>query len=57
MPELIEEIVYPGALETKSQLSEDLGEMRSQLSKQMARFRELRVKKVEQPGTVSFFRC
>lgn len=57
MPELIEEIVYPGALETKSQLTEDLGEMRSQLSKQMARVRELRVKKVEQPGTVSFFRC
>ena len=57
MPELIEEIVYPGALETKSQLAEDLGEMGSQLSKQMARVRELRVKKVEQPGTVSFFRC
>ena len=57
MPELIEEIVYPGTLETKSQLTEDLGEMRSQLSKQMARVRELRVKKVEQPGTVSFFRC
>ena len=28
--------------------------MKSQLSKQIARVRELRVKKVEQPGTVSF---
>ena len=55
MPELIEEIVHPSALETRSQLAEDLGEMRSQLSKQMARVRELRVKKVEQPGMVTFF--
>jgi len=55
VPELIEEIIHPGALETKSQLAEDLGEMRSQLSKQMDRVRELRVKKVEQPGIVSFF--
>ena len=50
MPELIEEIIHPGALETKSQLAEDLSEMKSQLSKQVARVRELRVKKVEQPG-------
>jgi len=50
MPELIEEIIHPGALETKSQLVEDLSEMKSQLSKQVARVRELRVKKVEQPG-------
>ena len=51
MPELMKEIIYPGALETKSQLEEDLGEMKSQLSKQVARVRELRVKKIEQPGT------
>ena len=50
MPKLIEEIIHPGALETKSQLAEDLSEMKSQLSKQVARVRELRVKKVEQPG-------
>jgi elongator complex protein 1 len=50
VPELVEEIIHPGALETKSQLVEDLGEMKSQLSKQVARVRELRVKKVEQPG-------
>jgi hypothetical protein len=46
----VEEIIHPGALEAKSQLSEDLGEMKSQLSKQVARLRELRIKKVEQPG-------
>ena len=51
MPELTEEVIHPGALETKSQLVEDLGEMKSQLSKQVARVRELRVKKIEQPGT------
>jgi hypothetical protein len=46
----VEEIIHPGALEAKSQLSEDLGEMKSQLSKQVARLRELRIKKAEQPG-------
>lgn len=51
MPELVEEVIYPGALETKSKLAEELGEMKSQLSTQVARVRELRVKKVEQPGT------
>ena len=50
IPELTEEIIHPGALETKSQLVEDLGEIKSQLSKQVARVQELRVKKVEQPG-------
>jgi elongator complex protein 1 len=55
VPELTEEIIHPGALETKSQLTEDLGEMKSQLSKQVARVRELRVKKVEQPGMESSF--
>lgn len=54
MPELVEEVIHPGVLETKSQLTEELGEMRSQLSKQIARVRELRVKKVEQPGTEFF---
>lgn len=51
MPELVEEVIYPGALESKSQLAEELAEMKSQLSKQVTRLRELRVKKVEQPGT------
>ena len=55
----MEEVIHPGALETKSQLAEELGEMTSQLSKQVVRVRELRVKKVEQPGmgySMLFFR-
>ncbi|KAI0090814.1 pol II transcription elongation factor [Irpex rosettiformis] len=48
-PELLEEIVYPGALESRTQIAEDLTEMREQLRKQIARVRELRVKKVEEP--------
>lgn len=53
MPELTEEIIHPGTLETKSQLTEDLSEMKSQLSKQVTRVRELRIKKAEQPGMES----
>ena len=48
--ELLEEILYPGAFETRSQIAEDLNEMKEQLRKQVARLRELRVKKVEEPG-------
>ncbi|KAJ7672113.1 IKI3 family-domain-containing protein [Mycena rosella] len=43
------EIVYPGALESRAQISEDIGEMRDQLRKQVQRIRELRIKKVEEP--------
>ncbi len=50
LPELLEEIVHPGALESRGQIAEDLTEMREQLRKQVARVRELRVKKVEEPG-------
>ncbi len=50
---LLEEIVYPGALESRAQIAEELGEMKEQLKKQVARLRELRVKKVEEPGTSS----
>ena len=42
--------MHPGALESRAQVAEDLGEMREQLRKQLARIRELRVKKVEEPG-------
>ncbi|KAF7791354.1 hypothetical protein EIP86_002368 [Pleurotus ostreatoroseus] len=49
LPELLEEIVYPGALDSRTQIAEDLNEMREQLRKQLARIRELRVKKVEEP--------
>ncbi|KAI0686278.1 Elongator complex protein 1 [Cytidiella melzeri] len=48
-PDLLEEIVHPGALESKSQIADDLAEMRDQLRKQVGRVRELRVKKVEEP--------
>ena len=49
-PDLILEILHPAALETRAQISEDLEEMRTQLRKQLSRLRELRVKKVEEPG-------
>jgi hypothetical protein len=44
------EIIHPGALESRAQISEDIGEMREQLRKQLQRIRELRVKKAEEPG-------
>ncbi|PPQ93843.1 hypothetical protein CVT25_013552 [Psilocybe cyanescens] len=49
MPELLEDIVYPAALETRAQISEDIGEMREQIRKQVDRLRELRIKKIEEP--------
>ncbi|KAH9915816.1 IKI3 family-domain-containing protein [Fomitopsis serialis] len=48
-PELLVDIVYPGGLECRAQLAEDLREMREQLRKQVARLRELRVRKIEEP--------
>ena len=47
---MIEEIVHPGALESCSQLIDDINEMREQLRKQINRIRELRIKKIEEPG-------
>ncbi|KAK7472275.1 putative elongator complex protein 1 [Stygiomarasmius scandens] len=49
VPELVEDVIHPGALENRSQIAEDLGEMREQIRKQLNRIRELRVKKVEDP--------
>jgi len=48
--ELLEEIIQPGLLESRSQTTDDLNEMRDQLRKQLSRLRELRVRKVEEPG-------
>ncbi|KAI0314583.1 IKI3 family-domain-containing protein [Amylostereum chailletii] len=48
-PELLEEIIQPGTLETRAQISEDLNEMREQLRKQVLRVNELRIRKVEEP--------
>lgn len=53
-PELLEEIVDPAVLEARAQIAEDLTEMREQLQKQVARIRELRIKKVEEPGNAHF---
>lgn len=52
-PGLLEEIINPAVLEARSQIAEDLTEMREQLQKQVARLRELRIKKVEEPGTTT----
>ncbi|KAH9910699.1 IkappaB kinase complex IKAP component [Amylocystis lapponica] len=49
-PELLEEFVHPGALESAAQIEEELGEMRIQLRKQAERLQELHMRKVEQPG-------
>ena len=49
--ELLEEIIDPAVLEARNQIAEDLTEMREQLQKQVLRLRELRIKKVEEPGT------
>ncbi|OCH92072.1 IkappaB kinase complex IKAP component [Obba rivulosa] len=48
-PELLEEIVHPGALESRAQITEDLNEMKEQLRKQVQRLRELHIRKVEEP--------
>jgi elongator complex protein 1 len=50
---LLEEIVKPGTLEARATLSEEIAEMRAQLSKQLARVRELRLRKSEDPGSLS----
>ncbi|CAL1711610.1 unnamed protein product [Somion occarium] len=49
LPTLLEEVIYPAALESRVQIAEDLGEMKEQLRKQVQRLRELRVKKAEEP--------
>ncbi len=46
----MEDIVHPGALECRARIAEELNEMRDQLRKQVNRVRELRVRKVEEPG-------
>jgi len=44
------DVVYPGALESKAQFTEDIAEMREQIRKQASRFQELRLKRIEEPG-------
>jgi elongator complex protein 1 len=50
---LLEEIVKPGTLEARATLEEEVVEMRVQLNKQLARVRELRLRKIEDPGSSS----
>ena len=50
VPELLTDVVYPGTLESRAQLGDDINEMRDQLQKQVNRLRELRVKQAEEPG-------
>ncbi|KAI0076404.1 IkappaB kinase complex IKAP component [Panus rudis PR-1116 ss-1] len=47
--ELLEDVIYPAALESRAQIAEEIGEMKEQLRKQVQRLRELRVKKIEEP--------
>ncbi|KAH7910038.1 pol II transcription elongation factor [Hygrophoropsis aurantiaca] len=49
VPELLDEIVLPGALESCNQILEDISEMKDQLRKQVSRLAELRIKKLEEP--------
>lgn len=51
VPDLVQSILYPAALDTRTQIADDLDEMRTQLRKQVQRLRDLRVKKTEEPGT------
>lgn len=46
--------MHPGALECRAHIGEDIAEMREQLRKQLNRVRELRVRKVEEPGEHSY---
>ena len=54
-PELLVDIVHPGALESLTQVTDDILEMREQLRKQLNRIQELRIKKVEEPGKILKF--
>ena len=49
----MEDIIHPAALESCAQILEDLNECKEQLLRQVNRLRELRIKKVEEPGKLS----
>ncbi|KAG1866975.1 pol II transcription elongation factor [Suillus tomentosus] len=48
-PELIDQVLLPCALDCRTQIGDDINEMREQLRKQAVRLTELRIKKVEEP--------
>ena len=43
-------MIHPALLESRGQITEDITEMKEQIRKQLVRLRELRIKKVEEPG-------
>jgi hypothetical protein len=49
--DLVETIVLPGLFETAAQIKEDMSEIHSQIEKQRTRVRELRERKLSDPGT------
>ncbi|KAG6878289.1 hypothetical protein C0992_008296 [Termitomyces sp. T32_za158] len=53
-PELMEDVVHPAALESCNQITEDINECLDQLRKQLNRIRELRIRKVQEPGEILF---
>jgi elongator complex protein 1 len=48
--DLLETVLLPGLLDAAAQIRENLDEIRTQIDKQRARVRELRVKKLVEPG-------
>lgn len=52
VPELLEDVVHPALMESREQISEDIAEMKEQIQKQLVRLRELRIKKIEEPGEI-----
>ena len=52
----MEDVIHPALLESQAQFTEDITEMKEQIRKQLVRLRELRIKKIEEPGEFYFFR-
>jgi elongator complex protein 1 len=53
----VEDVIHPALLESRGQIAEDIIEMKEQIRKQLARLRELRIKKIEEPGERLQFNC
>ena len=49
----MEDVIHPALLESRGQITEDITEMKEQIRKQLVRLRELRIKKVEEPGKLN----
>lgn len=53
-PELLDEVIRPGSLDSRAQIAEDINEMKEQTRKQRNRIQELRIRMVEEPGASLF---